>query len=145
MPLTRTCSLGIHLGNDQRQIHHLVNGTVEVIGASSAKWPNLRTIIAVKDLIHARCPRLYRWPCHTIHPTAIFDLMWRDGIVHKSEHLPFMKGDRILDETQSPHMHRWDDNWAGLFNAARGDQYGEQTPNNQTSEQLLQHHCLLIC
>src|SRR6266571_9288306 len=86
----------INLGNDHRQIHILVNSTVVVKGASSAKWSDLYAIIAVKDLIHERRPRLYRWSCHTIHPGAIFDLVRRDGIVHKSEHLPFMKGDRIL-------------------------------------------------
>src|SRR5215472_649812 len=100
-----------------RHIHHLVNRTVEVKGPSSAKKADLRTIIAIEDLIHARCPGFYRWFCHATHPTAIFDLMRRNGIIYQIEHLPFMKGDRILDETQSPHMYRWDNSRSGLFNA----------------------------
>src|SRR6516164_7416917 len=75
--------------NVHSQIHHFVNNTVKVKSPSSAKRTDLGTIISVKDLIHTRCPRLYRWFCHTIHPAAIFDLMRRDGIIYQVEHLPF--------------------------------------------------------
>src|SRR5258708_6978652 len=54
-----------------------------------------------------------------------------------------MEGDRILDETSSSHMHRWDNNRTGLSNASRADQHGEQASDNQSSEHLLHHHRLL--
>src|SRR6266481_6589524 len=54
-----------------------------------------------------------------------------------------MKSDRILDETSSPHMHRWYDNRTGLSNATRADQQDEQASDNQSSEHLLHHHRLL--
>ena len=67
----------------------------------------------------------YRWSCHTVHPTAIFDLMWGDRIVYKIERLTFMKRDRILDETSSPHMHRWDDNCIGLVRRVTHDEIAD--------------------
>ena len=48
----RTCAV-FHSIYVRSQIHHLVNSTVEVKGPSSAKWSDLSTIIAVKDLIHS--------------------------------------------------------------------------------------------
>src|SRR5215469_4751390 len=53
-----------------------------------------------------------------------------------------MKSDRILDETDSSHMHRGDANGAGLSDATRADQHGEQATDNQSGERLLHHHLL---
>ncbi len=55
--------------DDHRQVHSLVDDTIDVVGSRCGKWPYLNALAIDLHVADGRCARLVRWSGHAILPT----------------------------------------------------------------------------
>src|SRR6266516_2510226 len=92
------------LHND-RQVHPLMDRTIDVIGSRCAKWSNLNTLAIDLYIIDGRCAWLFRWFGHSSLPTAVCKNVEYRHIIYQQELRALGKSDRRLTKLPSTHMY----------------------------------------
>src|SRR6266567_8670394 len=93
------------LDND-REIHPLVDKTIEVIGTRSGKWPDLDACAIDLHVVDGGRARLVcRCGCAML-PGAIRENMGHSHVIHQQQPGAFDNSDRRLREIGCTHMHR---------------------------------------
>ena len=93
--------------NNDRQVHSLMDRTIDVIGACGAKWSDLRATAIDLHVVDARGAWLTGGFGDAILPGAIGQDVQSRDIIYKRELRTFGYGDRRLEKTASTHVHGW--------------------------------------
>ncbi len=92
--------------HNHRQVHVLVNATVQMVSTSRIEWPNGLTLTRGTELqiAHGRRTGFCCWPGDTIHPGPIANDMCHVHIIDQIEAAALTDGHRRLREGCIAHV-----------------------------------------